>query len=335
MYGYDRIPETQIADRIPPQYATPRLDAEMQVQDLLATMGFQEVVTYRLTSPEREARARAAQDIGDRDYIRLANPIGEDRVVLRQDLLASLLEVIERNARSQVRMAIFEIGPVFLPAEGEQLPHEAERLAIAMRGPSNTPNWQTSESDEMDFFSITGVISDLWAGLHLQSPAFEPSTHEAFHPGKCASVLSEGEAIGTAGVVHPMVAERYDSEGSDIVAAEIDLRALIERIPDRYPVQSVPAFPPVLEDIAFVVDQAITAEQLRSQIHETGQPLVAKVSVFDLYQGDQVGEGKKSLAFSLVYQAEDRTLTDDEVAAVRGKIVKRLEDELGAKLRDF
>ena len=305
------------------------------MQDLLAMMGLQEVVTYRLTSPEREARARASQDVGDRDYIRLANPIGEDRVVLRQDLLASVLEVIERNARSQERIAIFEIGPVFLPMEGEQLPREAERLAIAMCGPASMPNWQTSESGEMDFFSIVGVISDLWAGLHMQPPAFESTTHEAFHPGKCASILSEGISIGTAGVVHPMVAERYGSKDSEIVAAEIDLNALIERIPDRYPVRSVPAFPPVLEDIAFVVDQATSAEQLRSLIHETGQPLVAQVSVFDLYQGDQVGDGMKSLAFSLVYQAEDRTLTDEEVAAVRGKIVKRLEDELGAKLRDF
>ncbi len=335
LYGYDRIPETQIADRIPPQYANLRLEAGSQVRDLLASMGLQEVVTYRLTSPDREAKALASQGTEDRDYIRLANPIGEDRIVLRQDLLASVLEVVARNVRIQERVAVFEIGPVFLPIKGEQLPEESDRLAIAMRGPLNPLTWQGREPSEMDFYDMTGVVDGVLAGLHVGNIQYEPAAHATFHPGKCASILVDGRTLGITGVVHPMVAERFESPDTAIVAAEMDLSALFEWIPESYPIRPVPAFPPVLEDLAFVVDQEMPSERLRTLIHETGKPLVVGVSVFDLYEGEQVGQGKKSLAFSIVYQADDRTLTDEEVATVRGKIVNRLEKELGAKLRDF
>ena len=335
LYGYDRIPETQIADRIPPQYSNPRLEARSQVRDLLASMGLQEVVTYRLTSPAREAKALASQGTEDRDYIRLANPIGEDRTVLRQDLLASVLEVVARNVRIQERVAVFEIGPVFVPIQGEQLPEESDRLAIAMRGPRDPLTWQATEPGEMAFYDMTGVIDGLLTGLHVGNIQYEPAADATFHPGKCAGILVDGRALGITGVVHPMVAERFESPDTAIVAAEMDLSALFEWIPERYPIRPVPAFPPVLEDLAFVVDREMPSERLRTLIHETGEPLVVGALVFDLYQGEQVGQGKKSLAFSIVYQADDRTLTDEEVATVRGKIVNRLEKELGAKLRDF
>ncbi|MFQ5942298.1 MAG: phenylalanine--tRNA ligase subunit beta [Anaerolineales bacterium] len=335
VYGYDRIPETQIADRIPPQYANPRLEAESQVQDLLSNMGLQEVVTYRLTSPEREAQAITSGGTESREYIRLANPIGGDRVVLRQDLLASVLEVAASNVRTRERVALFEIGPIFLPNSGEQLPEESNRLAIVMRGPRDPLSWQGGESSEMDFYDMTGVVSALLNGLHVGDALYEAAAHPTFHPGKCANILVDGKALGITGLVHPMVAERYESPDTGILAAELDLTALFDNIPEHYPVRPVPAFPPVLEDLAFVVDQEAPAEHLRALIQETGNPLVAEVSLFDLYQGEQVGQGVKSLAFSVVYQADDRTLTDEEVASVRNKIVSRLEKELGAVLRDF
>ena len=335
VYGYDRIPETQIADRIPPQHANPRLDAETRVRDLLASMGLQEAVTYRLTSPAREAKALASQGTEDRDYIRLVNPIGEERSALRQDLLASVLEVVAKNVRFQKRIAFFEIGPIFIPIPGEQLPEEKGQLAIAMRGPRSPLSWQATEQGDMDFYDMTGVLDGLLAGLHVDNVYYEPTDHAAFHPGKCASILVDDRELGVMGVVHPMVAERFESSDTVIVAANLDLEALFERIPERYPIPPVPAFPPVLEDLAFVVDHETPAGRLEALIQETGKPLVVGVSVFDLYEGEQVGRGKKSLAFSIVYQADDRTLTDKEVATVRDEIVKRLEKELGAKLRDY
>jgi phenylalanyl-tRNA synthetase beta chain len=298
-------------------------------------MGLQEAVTYRLTSPAREAKALASQGTEDREYVRLANPIGEDRGSLRQDLLASVLEVVAKNVRLQERIAVFEIGPVFLPNAGEQLPKELDRLAIAMRGPHNPLSWQDQEPNEMDFYDMTGVMDGLLAGLHVGEIRYEPFEHAAFHPGKCASIWVDDKEMGVLGVVHPMVAERFESPSVAIVAAILDLEALFERIPERYPIPPVPAYPPVLEDLAFVVDHGTPAGQIKALIQETGKPLVVGVSVFDHYQGEQVGPGKKSLAFSIVYQAYDRTLTDEEVATVRDKIVSRLGKELGAKLRDY
>ncbi len=298
-------------------------------------MGLQEAVTYRLTSPAREAKALASQDTEDRDYIRLANPIGEERSALRQDLLASVLQVVAKNVRFRERIAIFEIGPVFLPIPGEQLPNELDRLAIAMRGPRDPLSWQATGQGDMGFYDMTGVLDGLLAGLHVGDVRYEPTEHAAFHPGKCASILVDDNELGVVGVVHPMVAERFESSDTAIVAANLDLEALFERIPERYPIPPVPAFPPVLEDLAFVVDHETPAGRLEALIQETGEPLVVGVSVFDLYEGEQVGRGKKSLGFSIVYQADDRTLTDKEVATVREAIVKRLEKELGAKLRDY
>ena len=214
-----------------------------------------------------------------------------------------MLEVVARNVRIQERVAVFEIGPVFLPIKGEQLPEESDRLAIAMRGPLNPLTWQGREPSEMDFYDMTGVVDGELAGLHVGNIQYEPAAHATFHPGKCASILVDGRTLGITGVVHPMVAERFESPDTAIVAAEMDLSALFEWIPESYPIRPVPAFPPVLEDLAFVVDQEMPSERLRTLIHETGKPLVVGVSVFDLYQGEQVGQGKKSLAFSIGWRA--------------------------------
>ena len=335
IYGYDRIPETQIADLIPPQYGNPRLDLEERVRDLLASMGLQEVVTYRLTSPELEANLRVDRDLLGREHIRLANPIGEDRSVLRQDLIGGVLQVMEQNLRARDQISIFEIGPVFIPVEGEQLPDEPNRLAIAMRGPRDSQNWRQPTTEQIGFYDLKGIIDGLLTGLHLDSVSYEPAVHPTFHPGECARVTVDGSQVGTFGALHPIVAERLGSPHVPIAAAELDLDTIYSLVPDRYPIRPVPAFPPVLEDLAFIVDENVPAERLRGMILETGKPLVSEVTVFDLYHGEQLGRGKKSLAFSVVYQSMGRTLTDEEVLKVRDKIVKRLGKELDAILRDF
>ena len=331
IYGYDRIPETQIADRIPPQYGNPMLEVEERARDLLVGMGLQEVVTYRFTSPEREAQLLTP---GQEGYVQLVNPIAEDRSVLRKSLLASVLEVVHRNDRVSDRIAIFEIGPVFLPADGEQLPQEPTRLTIAMRGPRSEAGWLEPGPALLGFYDLKGVIDGLLEGLQLPLAEYEPIHHPTYHPGKCAEVRFGGQVLGVVGEIHPSVADRMGLAAQPLAAAELDLEAILQAVPPRYPVRAVPAFPPVLEDLAFIVDGNVPGERLRSLILEEGRPLVQEVRLFDLYAGDQVGEGKKSLAFSIVYQAVDRTLTDEEVARKREQIVKRVSQELGAKLRE-
>jgi phenylalanyl-tRNA synthetase beta chain len=334
LYGYDRVPETLIADALPPQRGNPQLEQEERARDLLVGLGLQEVITYRLTTPEREARRLATlPEAEEPGYVRLSNPIASDRAVLRHSLGASLMEVVERNARVRNRIALFEIGPVFLAVEGESLPLEPLRLGIVLAGPRHQPAWQGVDGESMDFFDMKGILEALLAGIGLQDVAFEPAEHPTFHPGKCARVRMGQTALGTFGEVHPMVRERYDLPASPLLLADLDMDALLGGARATRAVVALPAFPPVLEDLAVVVDEGVPAVRVQEVIREAGGTMVADVRQFDLYRGDQIGPGKKSLAYAITYQASDRTLTDDEVLTVRQRIVRQLEADVGGQIR--
>ena len=345
IHGYDRIPETRMADQLPPQIGNPLLEKEERVRDRLVVEGLQEIISYRLTTPGREARripADSAPD--DKPYVRLANPISADKAVMRHSVLASLLETAERNARIRERLALFEIGPVFFvsesgdPSTGSQgLPDEFQRLSILLAGQRSLPAWQGADQGRMDFYDLKGLLAGLLEGLHIPDVHYEPGTNPTFHPGKCARILCGEKQLGVFGELHPQVRERYDwpaaFAGTPLVAADIDMDLLLALVPALYEIAPVPEFPPVLEDLALVVDESLPAERVAELIRRTGGKVVRDVRLFDVYRGEKVGTGKKSLAYSLTYQASDRTLSDKDVAGLRTHILRRLEQELGAKLR--
>jgi phenylalanyl-tRNA synthetase beta chain len=339
IYGYDRIPETHMPDHLPPQIGNPLLEKEERVRDLLVTEGLQEIVSYRLTTPEREARRlppEAAAD--DKPYARLANPISADKAVMRHSVLASVLETAERNARIRERLALFEIGPIFLASEQpDGLPDELQRLSIVLAGPRSLPSWQGADTGQLDFYDLKGILVGLLENLHIPEVHYEPASHPSFHPGKCAKVISGERQLGVFGELHPQVRDRYDwpaaYAGTAVLAADLDMDALLALVPALYDVTPVPEFPPVLEDLALVVDENLPAERVAELIRQTGGKVLTEVRLFDVYRGEKIGVGKKSLAYSITYQADDRTLSDKEVAGIRGHILRRLEQELGAKLR--
>ncbi len=333
IYGYDQIPETRLSDTLPPQHGNVSLDLEERLRDLLVNLGLQEVITHRLTAPENEARLYPESGSDKPVYIRIANPISSDRIALRQSLLASVLEIGEQNTRLSKRIAFFELGKVFLPEAGKDYPREPRKLAILLSGLRGMSHWQGSDGTAMDFYDLKGIISDLFDGLHLGEIQFEPSEHPSFHPGKCSLVRFQGEIIGVLGEIHPLVKDNYDLPDFPILAAELEVEVIAPLVPDRYYVEPVPVFPPVLEDLAVVVDEKIQVQQVIDVISEAGGDTVAEIVLFDVYRGGQAGEGKKSLAFSLKYQKPDRTLTDKEVARIRKKIVKQLDQKLEAQLR--
>jgi len=340
MYGYDRIPETILASAIPPERGDKSLLLEERLRDLLAGMGLQEVATYRLTSPERENRLYPPDSPpGDLPYVRLLNPLAADRAVMRHSLLSSLLEVVERNARLRERIALFEIGPVFYPREGQLLPDEPLHLAVAITGPRHLEGWREAvnqpamDAPAMDFYDLKGLLEEFLSGLHIEGMRWEAGKHPSYHPGKCAQIWSGERPLGFMGELHPLVRQHYDLPPTALLAAELDLQVILEAIPPQYFVESVPAFPPVLEDLAVVVDDSVLAVQVANLIRQAGGKVVQGVRLFDLYRSDQIGAGKKSLAYSITYQAKDRTLTDKDVAGIRQKIVRLLEQELGARLR--
>lgn len=334
IYGYDRIPETRLSGLLPPQRNNPRQEGEERVRNLLIGMGLQEIVSHRLTTPERENRRfPAGTPVEETSYLKLVNPITSERTALRRSLVAGLLETAERSARLRARMALFEAGPVFIPSPAGGLPAEPQRLGILLTGPRSQPGWQPADNQAMDFYDLKGMLSALVEQLHLPDIRCEPAQDPTCHPGKCATLCSGESRLGIFGELHPLVAERFEFSPAPVLVADLDLQALIDLSQVRYPVASVSAYPPVLEDLAVVVPEELPAERVAQTIRQAGGKAVTEVKLFDIYRSEQIGAGKKSLAYSITYQAIDRTLTDQDVAGIRQKIIRRLDQELGATLR--
>jgi len=327
LYGFDRIPETRLADPLPPQVSNLVYEWEEHARDILVRLGLQEVVSYRMTSPEREARL-----VAHSHYAAIANPITPERRVLRRSLLASVLEAAEKNARAE-SLALFEIGPVFEPNKND-LPNEPSRLALVMTGLRAATAWDAKDSPALDFFDLKGRIELLLSGLRYTDVSYSATDSVNYlHPGKAAEVKVNGQIVGVFGELHPLVKEKYELGNAPILVAEFDLDALRAAEGPAYGIIPVADFPPVYEDIAVIVDESVAAARVEGLIRKTGGKSVSAVRLFDVYRGDQIGAGKKSLAYNLTYQAPDKTMTDAEAAQIRNKIVKRLEQEVGAKLR--
>ncbi|GAB4431465.1 MAG: phenylalanine--tRNA ligase subunit beta [Anaerolineae bacterium] len=354
IYGYDRVPVTEIADELPPQRNNAGLTREEKIRDLLTEAGLQEIITYRLTTRQAEARVLGKEYTAAAEYVTLANPSTPERAEMRHSLLNSVLEIVAENSKHQSRVQVFEVGHVYLPSAGPAspplaggdkggvneaaiLPTEQPRLALALTGPREAGGWLPADTAPVDFFDAKGVVESLLDGLHVAEVAYRPAKHAAFYPGRTAEVLVNGQSIGLVGQLHPGVVAAYEVQllepEQPVLAADFDLSVLLAQVPDGHVVRSVPRFPPVQQDIAVVVDESLPAEQVQAMIVQTGQPLLRDARLFDVFRGQQLGAGKKSLAYSLTFQSEERTLTDKVVAKQQAKIVQRLERELGAKLR--
>ncbi len=338
IYGYDRIPATYMADELPPQRGNRRLTLEERIKDVLVQLGLQEIITYRLTTPEKEARlipTNSNLPPDERPYVTLANPITVDRVAMRHSLLASVLEILANNSRFREQIALFEIGQIYLAAEESILPDELGRLAIAITGPRNPEFWQGTDEAIRDFFDLKGIIEEMLNALHVPEYQFEPHQHPTFRPGHTARLTVNGRQLGVLGELHPLVVEKLDIRTEyPILAADLDLDRLISLIPDSYRVEPVSIFPPVHEDLAILVDKQIPAAEVETIIRQSGGTLLKEVTLFDVYEGERIPANKKSLAYHLTYQSPTGTLKDKQVRKIRQRIIYQLTQKLGAKLRE-
>jgi phenylalanyl-tRNA synthetase beta chain len=169
--------------------------------------------------------------------------------------------------------------------------------------------------------------------LQLEDISFETTNHPALHPGKRARIMLGEKQLAVMGELHPLVHANYNLSEAPILLADFNLETLYTLMPDRFEITSIPAYPSVLEDLAIIVDEPVPGAEVEGLIRQTGGRLLVALNLFDVYRGEQIGAGKKSLAYSLEYQAADRTLTDKEVLKIRQRIIRRLDKELGAKLR--
>jgi phenylalanyl-tRNA synthetase beta chain len=341
VYGYNRIPNTQIADALPTQYGNPELEREETVRDLLALAGLQEVINYRFTTPQHEALLtppELASSWEEHAYVHIANPISVERTALRQTLLAGLLDNAVTNMNFRPRQQLFEIGPVFYASPNGELPDEPLRLGILMSGPRETAAWMGDAStNNVDFYDLKGVVETLLAGMHVnaQEIEYQPTEHNTFHPGRVAQLMIGGQEIGVLGEVHPLVREAFGL-GLDlewpVLAAEIDLERLLAYIEHTYQIVPIPTHPPVYRDIAVVVPAARPSSEVEAVIWQSGGELLREVNLFDVYSGDPIPAGHKSLAYSMIFIPEGETLTDKQVNKIQKKIVDALA-KTGAELR--
>jgi phenylalanyl-tRNA synthetase beta chain len=308
-----------------------------RAEDGLRDLGFDQVVGWSFTDPGEAERLRIPSDDLRASPVLLANPLSEEQSAMRTTLLGSLLDVAARNvARGTDALALFESARVYLEGEGEFAgdrpspvaePHRLAALGIGSLAPRS---WR-GDGEAADFFALKGVAEALARGLGLEL-AFSPAEEPFLHPGRSAAVAVGGALAGWLGEVHPLVCGTWDLDAA--VAFELDLATLIAAATlgeENY--EDVTTFPAVYQDLAVVVPAETPASAVREAILGAGGELLQAAEVFDLYEGEQVGEGRKSLALNLEFRAPDRTLTDEEVGILRERIKAKL-DEIGGTLRE-
>lgn len=355
IYGYEKIPSTLIADALPPLEGNRALEQEEAARDVLVDAGLQEIVTYTFTHPTHEAALLPAPNgtesktpfpLPTRAYVTIANPISEDRSALRQTLLPNILDIAASNLRYTARIALFEIGNVFLKRNaGEHeagdlpedadvpLPLEPRRLGLILSGPRADKSWQPADTTPMDFFDLKGIVEEVLTGLHVPEASFAATTHPMLHPGRAAELKIGGQSVGVLGELHPVVRERWELPNQAVLVGEFDLDAILAQTEERFLVKPISRYPVIVQDIALIVDEQVAAAQVEGLIRQTGGALLTGVQLFDVYRGAPLAADKKSLAYTLTFQALDHVLSDADAGKLREKIVRRLERELGAQLR--
>ena len=272
----------------------------------------------------------------------LANPLSSDMECMRLTLMSSLLEIVQENSkRNKAGLRFFEIGRRYLPVDGpDQQPDERRTAGIALCGPAEI-SWSHELSRPADFYDLKGLVEILLAGLKITRYRFTPTQHPTFHPGRCALLELPRRSnadeetfspIGVLGEVHPVVQQRYDLPYRAYLC-EIDLERLYQSVPSKQVYQPISRHQELTRDLALIVDQQVLAEDVRTIIRRNGSELLRSATLFDIYTGDPIPAGKKNLTYSLVYQAQDRTLTDTEANSLQEGIIRALNEELGAVLR--
>lgn len=327
LYGYDEIPATvpfseSKAGGLNAYQAKRRL-----IHHQLQGSGLYQALTYSLTSDELSQKYA----LETAPTTRLLMPMSEERSTLRQSILPHLIEGVTYNvSRQQDSVALYEIGSVFLGQTEEGLPREEAHLAAVMTGNWLNNAWQ-GEHKKVDFFVLKGILEALFAKLDLTTRVtYEKAVVDGLHPGRTANIVLDGKRIGFLGQLHP--AEQKANGIKETYVMELNLEEILAASIEPLVYVPVPRFPSISRDIALIVDRSTNAADLEATIRNAGGKLLKEVNVFDLYEGEKMESGKKSVAFTLTYFTPERTLTDEEVVAAHDKVVEAL-TESGAELR--
>ena len=327
LYGYDRIPTT-----LPQGTAQGGEDRRLQtidaIRNLLVGAGLTEIMTYSFDSPASYDKLQLPADHELRQAVTIQNPLTEEMSILRTTLIPHLLDVARHNARhQQADLQIFQLGAVYIPRRlpMEEQPSELQTLGIALMG--HYPREWGFAPREVDFFDLKGLLEAIFHKLGVECQ-WEVAQYPGFHPGRCAAARLGDTRIGILGEIHPEVGSEWELPARAYVA-EINLELILPLVSQAVRAERLPRFPAVARDLALVAPETITAQQILETIQASGSDLVQDITLFDVYQGRQIPAGYRSLAYSIRYQAPDRTLTDSEIQAAEDAIMLRLQSELG------
>ena len=322
-YGYNNIPCTLMRGQTTLGGYSDQELLERQVGSMCRSMGYDEIITYSFISPTCYDKINWPQDDPRRKSFKILNPLGEDTSIMRTTTLPSMLEILTRNFnyRNQ-NVRLYEVGRIYLEGGEDGLAVENKVLTLGAYG------------SDMDFYTLKGCVEAILKDLRAMDIQFMVPcvSNPSYHPGRVADVYVGSRRIGVLGQIHPLVAQNYGVDG-ELYCAELDFNQLLDMdcsIPEYTP---LPKFPAVTRDIAVVCDEAITVGALEACIQEAAHGLLKNVTLFDIYRGKGVEDGKKSVAFNLTLRADDRSLTGEEAEAEVQAILTALAEKLGATLR--
>ena len=332
VYGFDNIPTTLPRGDIPIPKADPKENLREDVKTYLLQCGMMEAMNYAFYHPDVFDRIRLAPTDSLRQAIPIVNPLSEDQSLMRTTLLPSLLANAQRNRNHQINdVQFFEFSKVFIPNDASEYPNEPERVAGIIAGNLGAGVYG-DPLRPADFFDIKGVVEGLLNRCGISDYTIVQTDHPTFHPGRRAEIQIKNDTLCVFGEAHPEVLENYDLPHKAYLF-ELDFERLVDVVEPIKQFEPIPIYPSVNRDLAIVLDADTLANRPVEIIKSVGSELVSSLHIFDVYTGEQVPEGKKSLAFAIEYRSATETLTDEIVDQVHGKILEQLERELGATLR--
>lgn len=329
IYGYDKLPA------ILPDGTINVLDQDFNialglcVKNKMVSLGFNEIITYSFIDPNYFDKIRLNDNAVERNAVKIMNPISEDQSLMRTMLLPNILETASNNYKKQQKdLSLFEVGRIFKKAERKEKPIEEQRLGVLILG-RNIKQWYGKES--IDFFYLKGILKNLIDSLGADFRLEREIENKTYHPGRCGTILIDNQVIGIIGELHPQIAVTYDIN-ERIYYFEITLENFKRKTMPKY--NPLPKYPSVERDMSFIISQNVSIDKIKSVVEKaTHAENIVDYHLFDVYEGNQIEAGYKSVTYKIIYQNKNKTLTDKEVNIIHNSILKELQYKVGAKLR--